>query len=515
MTNAQPQQPDSHVDRNDAPIALSTVLLVATALTPGLVWTVAGRPLPTRFTYALSMTVAVLVAALALVATLSRGFRYRIGWSLSVAAITVAMVFHWPALTYVGRVVARVARFGLLADIVPVLLAVVGIALAVRVGGERQFAALFGSIALVAVAILTIVAMPTWVRGSPAERGVATPGAPDVVMLVLDGYVRSDVLAEDFAYDNTAFEQALTSRGFEIPDSATANYSQTYASLASILQLDYIIDEGPIDEVELDAMRQGLAGQASLLETFRAAGYEIAYAENSWAGSYCGFNVDICWRIGLPERVLWNLAQASVLAPLVSELRAHPFNTVSVSHLQSLPELVAADRNPTVPRLTIAHVILPHPPFLLNGRCERLPASSERSLFPWDDSTQNRRAYYGEQLTCTNRLVMEAVDQLLADRPETVIMITGDHGSDTPITESRPTDEWPSEWIAERLKIFSAYRAPGCAADWYETITPVNGVRLITNCVLASDLPILEDRSLMLPRRYEGAVYDAGPILDG
>ncbi|MDJ0924723.1 MAG: sulfatase-like hydrolase/transferase [Acidimicrobiia bacterium] len=506
-------QSDEESAPQDRAVAFWAIPLIAAALTPGLVWAVANDPLPARMDYVVVMTAAVLIIAVLIAAVLSRGFTRRVRWALSVASVVVLMLFHWPALTYVGRNMASATGMRLLSDVVPVAIAVAAIAIATRLGNDFAFAALIGASAVVAVIVLALAAAPLKATGHLSARGQAAADAPDVVLLVLDGYTRSDILRNDFAFDNAPFEDELRRRGFSVANRANANYNITYASLSSMLNLDYVLDVGDISSDEKKAVRVGLAGDPAMLQVFREAGYEIAFVENSWAGSYCGAAVDRCWRDGVAERIIWNLGQTSIFAPLIARARPHPFSTLSESDLEALPEIVSADRVDGTPRLTVAHIILPHPPYLLDENCDRLPVDPRRSILPWADNIESRRGYYSQQVVCTNTMVLESLDRILEDRSDTVVMITADHGSDTAVTSSVPPEEWPAEWVHERLSIFSAYRLPGCGADVYPTITPVNGTRMVTNCALDTEFELLEDRRMMVPDGYRGTVFDASSLL--
>ena len=63
---------------------------------------------------------------------------------------------------------------------------------------------------------------------------------PDIYYLVLDGYARTDVLKEIYQSDNSELISFLQQAGFYIADQSTANYPQTFFSIASSLNSEYI-----------------------------------------------------------------------------------------------------------------------------------------------------------------------------------------------------------------------------------------------------------------------------------
>jgi hypothetical protein len=486
---------------------------VGVVLTPALLWAVAERPMAVRIDRAVVITVWVAFVALALFAALSRGFRHRIRWSLGVTTVVTLTLFQWPVLSAVGARATAVIPLGLLRDVVPVAIAVALIWLAARLGAERGFAAILTAAIVLIVGSLTFMAVPYVETAAAPLRGVAATDAPDVVLLIVDAYNRADTLAAEFSFDNQPFLQDLEELGFVVAPEARSNYGHTYASIATMLDLDYVYEPGVIEGSDHSRMRNALSGNPALFDTFRRAGYEIAQVSNAWQGSNCGSAVDVCHRQGLMERSLWSLGQVTILAPLLENALAHPFNTLSQQHLESLPELINADRHMGVPRLTLAHVILPHPPFLLDQACSRSdPALGRPFATPDVSSIDGRRELYVAQLQCTNRLLISSLQEVIARRPDTVVMLTADHGSAT-TRIAGAGQSWTDAGIEERMNILGAYRLPQCEETVYPTITPVNGTRVITNCALGTSLALHQDRHLWVPPDGDGAVTDVASRL--
>jgi len=63
---------------------------------------------------------------------------------------------------------------------------------------------------------------------------------PDIYVIVLDGYMRSDALKQDLGYDNSAFIDQLSQMGFYVADCGHPNYTFTYASISALLNMRYI-----------------------------------------------------------------------------------------------------------------------------------------------------------------------------------------------------------------------------------------------------------------------------------
>jgi hypothetical protein len=460
------------------------------------------------------MALGALLTSLAFLAVLTKGFRGRWRWALGVSATAVLVLFQWPLFTFAGKALDSSLPIPMIGEVFPVLMAIAFLWLASRRAGEWPFAAIISTGLLIVVAVLVVAAIPYIEFATPQARGEAAPDSPDILLVILDGYTRADILEEQFDQNNTGFLTDLEQLGFRVAEEAIANYSFTYASIATMLDMDYVYEVGEIDEAAHERMRDALSGSPELFDTFRAAGYEIAYVENAWGGSHCGAAVDICIRDGYTERILWSLSEVTIFAPIVRAVRPHPFNSVSFEHLQSLRDIVAADRREGLPRLTVAHIILPHPPFLRDADCDFVNTGVRRAFTsPSDELIENRRDFYADQLECTNAKLTEAISAIVEDSPATLIMITGDHGSGSTRLANADQQEWPDSAIKERMSILSAYRLPGCDDSVYPSISPVNGTRFLANCAGNVELPRIPDRTLWAPHNGKGAVSDVAARL--
>ena len=116
-------------------------------------------------------------------------------------------------------------------------------------------------------------------------------------------------------------------------------------------------------------------------------------------------------------------------------------------------------------------------------------------------------------MACTNAGVLPAIDGLLEADPNAVVMITGDHGSGSTRLAQSPPEDWSDAGIHERMAILSAYRLPGCEGMFRPNLTPVNGARTITNCVLGTNLDALADNHYWSPSTGRGEVVDVAPRL--
>ena len=70
---------------------------------------------------------------------------------------------------------------------------------------------------------------------------------PDIYHIILDGYGRQDTLEVYYDFDNESFISNLQEIGFFVASNSHSNYAQTYPSLSSVLNQEYI----DIEQLEL------------------------------------------------------------------------------------------------------------------------------------------------------------------------------------------------------------------------------------------------------------------------
>lgn len=491
---------------NDLPAGVWVLALALAVLYPGLLyqWAFAVHAFQPVLYLSMSSILAFLAAviwALLFFLVYDRDVRRSAGLT---AAIVVALL-SWPVWTAIGagEGIGNVTSAGLLADVVPVLVAAALLWAAVRAASSDRFIVVLIGALIGVLIILGYGIIPRLVRASDVSLPGSSSGPnPNVVVLVLDGYARSDVLASRYGFDNSAFLDALTERGFQVRDDAVANYSATHTSLPSILDMDYPFDEGPQSDESLDRMRRLLSGDGAIMHAFDLAGYETVMFENAWAGSLCGGTPDRCHRTGLLSRSLWALGQTSPLAAVQRMIVPHPFTAVSLQHIRELGGII--DDDASQPLFAFVHATVPHPPLQLNTACEFTVASDRvgMAVAP-PDATEDERAVarsrYVEQMQCINDEVIASVDRLIAADEDVEIVILSDHGPDSQAQLVKPPAEWTDAELLERLSVLSAVRMPDSCDERRPARTSVNTIRRAVGCALGADLIDLPDRIFMTP----------------
>lgn len=345
---------------------------------------------------------------------------------------------------------------------------------------------------------------------------------PDIYYIVMDGYARSDVLGQIYGVDNTPLLNFLRGNGFFVAERSTANYDQTFLSIPSSLNMDYIQNlvcsqgDGAFDYWEL----ADLAHHNQAFAIAQKAGYRLVSFRSGDSLTEIS-NVD---HYLTPAESVVQSAQTEV--PIFGiRVKLTPFEVLFLDTTLLRPVLpglfrqMPEDRAYQIKRDSIrftfenlakyarseghyfvfAHILAPHPPFVF-----RADGGARRQWRPfsivdgshWLGRIGTRGEYiagYRAQMLYVNRMLMEAVKEILeTSDPSPVIILQGDHGPGAFF-------DWNSlsrTNLEERFGILNAYHFPGGEQGELDAeITPVNSFRVIFNRYLGQDFGLLEGRS--------------------
>ena len=343
-----------------------------------------------------------------------------------------------------------------------------------------------------------------------AQQGSAAVRPPDIYYIIIDGYARSDVLRDQYGYDNAALTAALEEQGFYVAAESRCNYIQTALSVASSLNMRYLDDLagalGPTSAdrrplsylIQHSAVRQFLEGQGYATVALPSA---VVWADLRDADYYRPLPTA---GLTLPEGRLLDITVLRLVRGLVPEVDrlarewtyAQQRSDVFAA-LDALPE--AARALPGRPKFVFAHITSPHPPFVLDAEGRPLTPTYPFRLGDADHNPLGPAAYaagYTGQVAYLDRTLPEVLRAIVAaSEVPPIIVVQADHGPGQRLSWSEPTDEG----LAERLPILNAILLPGGAGPLYPRITPVNTFRVVLDLTFGTGLGLLEDRGFYSP----------------
>jgi hypothetical protein len=346
--------------------------------------------------------------------------------------------------------------------------------------------------------------------GANEPRQLLTIGStPDIYYIILDGYGRADTLADIYGHDNEPFLNELRARGFFIGTNSQANYLRTSLSITSALNMEYI-------NFTADLVGPEATNRIPLLELssnnlarrmLKEAGYKFVLVDSGSAFTRI-YDADVFLtpfktRLNLFES--WYFSTTALAALYEPEISITPvlqdylpiagYATQRKFILASLDELARVPSIPG-PKFVFAHIIAPHPPFVLdengNPRHPDYPYVTGDGASFASDKEYYRQAYIG-QVKYLNGQILVVVDQILktSSRPP-VIIIQGDHGPGLLLMNGDSV----KSCLWERASILNAYYFPDHKVDMlYPSISPINSFRTIFNTYFGASFDLLPDKT--------------------
>jgi hypothetical protein len=328
--------------------------------------------------------------------------------------------------------------------------------------------------------------------GATTDRVMSAVGYnPDIYTIVLDGYAREDVLRHHYAFDNSTFLNGLRARGFHVSSASTANYSWTFLSLASILNMNYL---QPLlgGRIAPEARNRASVYEAvrnnAVARFLKERGYRIVHVQTTWGATLQNPYADE--QVACHQRVFTNeffrvIAEASWLKALQSRMTAD----LATCHLSNLESLALMGRQPG-PKFVFAHFLPPHHPYLFDRQGNIRRTANLSNQFEYQKRLWSEKDLYVDQIVFMNREITNAVDRILAASPRPpIIIIQSDHG---PTVER---DVTPDEAMQVRFANLAAYLLPAAPEQLIPNAeSAVNQFRHIFNHYFDASLDILPNR---------------------
>jgi hypothetical protein len=315
--------------------------------------------------------------------------------------------------------------------------------------------------------------------GQTTEVEFAGP-RPDIYIVLLDGYMRSDWLEESIGYDNSVFIRELEDLGFYIPTCSRSNYSYTILSMTSELNMTYL-DElfDPLKDIETSSLLK----HSEVRQILEGLGYDTVFFKNyyPWVdiddGDYYFkpedvSNYDPFGMLFLKTTVLkvpYDLFEKQIAKTKWSPEHEEITRTANLS--QTIFNHLQYPHNYEEPVFVYAHILSPHTPYVFNA---------DGSInYEWEadrlESQRQTYQYLDSQTILTVKAILDNTD------PDPIIILQSDHGM--------------GEAQYKNLTLNAFYLPEGGEQMLYPTITPVNFFRIIFDYYFDMDFDLLADKS--------------------
>lgn len=373
-----------------------------------------------------------------------------------------------------------------------------------RISGPARSSRLHGiarAVAGISAATVLVTAGTVAVQFSAVPQVLAPSftasgaGGPNVYILMLDGYPRSDTLSTTFDFDNGPFLAGLETRGFVVAGAARSNYIKTWVTLGTMFNGAYVDDllagqkPPPTGNGQIRWLGE-VMGRSAMLDPFRLRGYRIATIPSSFTSAALT-TADVTYDSGaiseleanILNRSPWSLVFRDPIANLLA--RAHADAVRATFRLTA----EIAESGQSGPILVFAHVLSPHTPFVVHERegTPTLAPCFPRACSVWS-ATMDELGYsfneyregFVDEVAAVNALVLDTADRVIAADPSAVIIVMSDHGS-----------RYTFDDEAEHFRSFFAARTPGTGTVYPDDESPVNILRRLAGALFDIDVEAL------------------------
>jgi hypothetical protein len=342
---------------------------------------------------------------------------------------------------------------------------------------------------------------------SAVSRQPSASTYPDIYYVILDMYERSDVLKSYYQTDNSDFIGYLREHGFTVPDRNHSNYAQTYLSLASSLNFTYLdslaAQLGP-ESQDHTALIQ-MINHSRVAEFLKSRGYTIVTFASGYTGTELT-DADVHWAPPFALSEFEDVLLGTTILPALLGSRMGVLqDEAHRSRIRYILKTIPESGRGRHPIFVFAHVVCPHPPLVFDaqGRRPRITGTMPQMSRPQVDKWFV--ANYGPQVTYLDKLVEAMVGRILAESPNSpIVILQGDHGAGQILS----ADNLDSASADRRLDNLDAIHLPsavggqppavsGQPADssLSDSITPVNTFRVLLSRYLDTSLALVPDRS--------------------
>jgi hypothetical protein len=306
-------------------------------------------------------------------------------------------------------------------------------------------------------------------------------GPPNLYYIIPDAYGSEESLLKYADINISEFTDNLRKRGLFIADKSRAPYNMTYLSIASILHLEYFLDEtsesydrSSAKNIYPRMMRLGTAPVA--VQQFRALGYNFLHFGNSWGPCYpVHVECPMPSRSGISYEML-GLLYSTPFRAVASRLsyRLGYEGLLGTEALKGLNLFLIENGLPETPTVFFVHNMAPHPPYNYQSDCSHR-STYQLDFTAWEDEA---KPLYEANLDCVNSRLISLIDKIDSVDPDAMIIIAADHG--TAFTGSDSYDE--------RSSTLAAARVPEhCGTALTREVNSINLMRIAIAC--ASSVP--------------------------
>lgn len=306
---------------------------------------------------------------------------------------------------------------------------------------------------------------------------------PNIYFIIMDGMTSLEHASKILDINYTSHKRYLDKNNFTIVPSRS-NYNTTYLSLASIIQLDYVVKETSRKYYDrnnfwpyLLSKKNNKPNLINLLEEnnykFKWYGNMTASCKNySYDKTFCpSKEFDSTYYVF--NSFYANTPLITILRKFLPKLMLDYYGE-RIDIISNFINTNDLKKNYNKNYFTLIHHLSPHPPYIFNKDCS-IKEELNTSIVSKESNG------YKDAYLCSLKKIEELIDYLNINDPEGLIVITADHGWNIDKNNTQTIEDL----MDEKTKIYNSIKVKSeCLKDAPLKLDNINSVRLVLGCAL-------------------------------
>jgi len=306
-------------------------------------------------------------------------------------------------------------------------------------------------------------------RPQPIAANQVAAKMPNLVLVLLDGFPRSDKLQSEFGIDDSSFVRELRTRDFFVAEHSRSNQTLTQLTLAQMF--NYQSADWIASRLDRASPTWRLAiNDSLLLRDLHQLGYRTVAVAPGFENVALR-RADVYLDTGQLNEFEWAIGEMTGIGSLASIVLPNLAADERRSRLTDAFEVAQQEARRLRDGRTFlfVHVVAPHSPQVFGA--DGQPLELDGFVLPYADTAEIARFGIAEyrrrlagQITFLEHRTLQLVDSVVANDPGAVVVVFSDHGSGAPPRRSSETYPYPELRTANLLAVRSPAR-PGIIDD--------------------------------------------------
>ena len=320
---------------------------------------------------------------------------------------------------------------------------------------------------------------------------------PDVYFLLFDGYPSNKELIDSFKFSNKNFTKKLENLQFkQLPISS--NYDVTFYSMASIFNMEYVIEKKNIMHSQSDiGKRLAEIQNGTVFKIFDKMGYQIQNNSIFDVANIASLANDNRFLNGggvlLTDKIFFNRIRKDLSVSFFSKFeRQFPFfqnlaiyKTRNDNNNIQTKLLASLEFKSKKPIFSYTHLLMPHEPFYNDSLGNKI------DFMKYAYSDKGKIIDFISYLKYTNSVIEKIVTAIKSKKPNAIILLMSDHGQ-------RGVDDLEIKGKEKLSNICHVYFPNKQYGNQLDTITNVNVFKYLFNTQFKQDFLFNKDTAFVM-----------------